>query len=44
MSEKKKSSGPKVYFPQNSVEAAAMTRSIEGILEYEATGRITSKP
>lgn len=37
----KKNPGPKVYFPQNSIEAQAMIRSIEGIMEYEATGRIT---
>lgn len=36
----KEQKGLKVYFPQNSVEAQAMARSIEGILEYEETGRI----
>lgn len=42
MSEEKKESKLKVYFPQNSVEAQAMARSIEGILEYEETGHITT--
>lgn len=35
MSEEKKSSGPKVYFPQNKVEAQAMIRSIDNLLPLE---------
>lgn len=35
MSDEKKSSGPKVYFPQNKMEAEAMIRSINNHLDPE---------
>lgn len=39
MADEKKSSGPKVYFPQNKMEAEAMIRSIEGHLDPEDRDR-----